>query len=495
VNTRDFALWKRLVSTSLSLALLFASLSTLSAQASAEVFQKLGRDNFDPLNDLRFDHETRNMTIRIFESNKDLVIVNLTFATSITNSTFASSNILLRVKFMPALTGDFKGRTGNIWLEAPKTPYQGAVKIPAVASSYVSEKSLPNDPRKDMSACGARTWMDDVPGRNMVSFEFSRNCFDLPNLFWGVSQIESDTFNSTLVKDVRFTPSEPFFIDMSSVPKPPKVIPKKDQTVSASIAQSQYFVDNTSIQVVASSSSGGALSYSSKTPEVCFVTPTGLIQPKSAGSCQVAVSAPGSETLNPAPAVTVTVNLIKKSQTLYFNPPDTAYLSQGSISLAISSEFNLPIQVVSTTPAVCSFPYPSDPTRVEFLRVGTCGFIVSQAGNFLYNPREGSASFFINADPKPAPTSKPTPTPKPKPKPTPKPKPAPTSKPTPKPKPSVVISGSATTGPGGGGGSEIVIVGPGEVSKITITCVKRGAKDIKITNTKPKCPRGYTRKK
>lgn len=488
MSTRDLTPWKRLVNSTLSLALLFASLSALSAQASVEVFQKLGRDNFDPINDLRFDHETRNMTIRIFESNKDLVIVNLTFAASITNSTFASSNILLRVKFMPSLTGDFKGRTGNIWLEAPKTPYQGAVKIPAVASSYVSEKSLPTDPRKDMSACGARTWMDDVPGRNMVSFEFSRNCFDLPNLFWAVSQIESDTFNSALVKDVRFTPSEPFYIDMNSVPKPPKVIPKKDQAVSASIAQSQYFVDDTSIQVLASSSGGGALTFNSRSPEICSITPTGLIQPKAAGSCQVAVSAPGSDTLNPAGPVVLTLNLTRKTQNLYFNPPGTVYLSQSPINLAISSEFNLPVQVVSTTPTVCSFPYPSDPARVEFLRVGTCGFIVSQAGNFVYNPREGSASFFINADPKSAPTPKPGTTPKPK------STPKPTTKPTPKPKPSIIISGTATTAPGGTGGSVIKPKGTGGGNQITIICVKRGKKNITVTNAKPKCPAGYTKK-
>lgn len=482
----DFMRWERLVSIGLSITLLCASLLSVSAHAATEIFQKLSRDNYEPLADVRFDHESRSMTMRIFDNNKDLVVVNLVFASSVSNSTFASASTLLRIKFMPALTGSFKGNVGNIFLEAPKVPYQGATKIPAIATSYVSEKSAPSDPRKDMSSCGALTWMDDVPARNMVSFEFSRNCFDLPAMFWAVSQVETDIYNSTLVKDVRFTPTEPFFIDMTSVPRPPKVIPKKDQTITASTALKDYFVDNSSIQVVASSSASGALSYSSRTPEICAVTPTGVIQPKTAGSCQVAVSAPGSDTLNPAGPVVVTVNLTRKTQNLYFNPPGTVYLSERSINLAISSEFNLPVQVVSTTPTVCSFPYPSDPTRVEFLRVGTCGFIVSQAGNFIYNPREGSASFFINADPKSEPTPKPGTTSKPTPK--------PATKPTPKPKPSIIISGSATAGPSGTGGSEIAPKGAGGGNRITITCVKRGAKDIKVTNTKPKCPAGYTKK-
>ena len=332
--------------------------------------------------------------------------------------------------------------------------------------------------------------MDDVPARNMVSFEFSRNCFDLPNTFWAVSQVETDIYNSSTLKDVRYTPIEPFYIDMNSIPRPPKVIPKKDQSVTAYTAQKDYFVDNTSIQVIASSSAGGALTYASKTPEICFISPTGLIQPKAAGSCQVSVLAQGSDTLNPSSPVVVAINLTKKSQNLYFDPPDTVYLSQGSINLAISSEFDLPVQVVSTSPTICTFPnQASEPTTVVLLRVGNCSFKVTQAGNFIYNAREGFASFDIFAD-----KGKPQATPTAKPKPTPKPpsgsKPAPT--PT---KTGIVISGKASTSGGGTGGT--TITGSGSVAgdvKRTITCVKSGFKSIPVTSTNPKCPSGYKKK-
>jgi hypothetical protein len=482
---------RRLVSTSLCLALLSGALFSVSAQASTVIFQIQGRDNYDPADDVRYDHETRNMSIRVFESNRDLVVVSLTFASNVSSTTFASSSTLLRVKFMPNLT-NFKGNAGNIWLEAPKVPYQGATKIPAIASSYMTEKSSPNDFRKDMSACGALTWMDDVPGRNMVSFEFSRNCFDLPNTFWAVSQVETDIYNSSTIKDIRYTPIEPFYIDMNSVPRPPKVIPKKDQSVTAYTAQKDYFVDNTSIQVIASSSAGGALTYSSRTPEICFITSTGLIQTKAAGSCQVSVLAQGSDTLNPSSPVVVAINLSKKSQNLYFDPPGTVFLSEGSVNLAISSEFDLPVQVVSTAPTICTFPdQASAPTTAVLLRAGNCSFKVTQAGNFIYIAREGFASFDILAD-----KAKPQATPTAKPKPTPTPKPPSGNKPAPTPtKTGIVISGKASASGGGTGGT--TITGSGSVAgdvKRTITCVKPGFKSIPVTSTNPKCPSGYKKK-
>jgi hypothetical protein len=463
MTTHGFWNSKRVCSTALSFIVSISLVFTQAANAATLVFQKQGNDNYEPLGDLRYDHETRNMAIEIYDDNKDLVTIHLIFASNVSNTTFASSSTLLRVKFMPYLSGTFKGNTGNIWIEAPRTPYQGSNKIPALASTYVSDKSLPTDPRKDMSACGATTWMDDVASRNMVSFQFSRNCFDLPNTFWAISQVETDIYNSTLSKDVRYTPIEPFYVDMQSVPKPPKVIPKKDQTISANTSKRDYFIDDKSIQVVASSSGGATLTYISKTPDICSVTPTGLIQPKNAGGCQVVVDAAGSETLNPAPSAVISINISKKTQNIYFDSPGTVYISQGFVKLAISSEFNLPIQVVSTSPNICTFPYQaSSPTTAQLLLPGYCSFKMTQVGNSVYSPRESLSAFTIYTDPvkETAPTPTPTPKPKPKPKPgttTSVPKPTPTEK------------------------------------KIVITCVS-GTLIQKISGTNPKCPTGFTKK-
>jgi hypothetical protein len=481
--------WRRLVSAALPVILLTSLVVLVPANAATLIFQKQGNDNYEPLADLRYDHETQNMAIQIYDDNKDLIIVRLTFASNVSNTTFASSSTLLRLKFMPYLSGTFRGNTGNIWIEAPRTPYQGSTKIPAVASSYVSEKSLPTDPRKDMSACGALTWMDDVSSRNMVSFQFSRNCFDLPNTFWAISQVETDIFNSTLSKDLRYTPVEPFYVDAQSVPKPPKVIPKNDQSISASTSSREYTMNNTTIQINSSSSTGSPLLFTSRTPTTCAVSSTGLIQTLASGNCQVAVDAAATLTLNAAPTVLVSVNLVKKTQALYFNPPGIVYLNQGSINLAISSEFGLPVTVVSTSPSICTFPYPTtNPTTAQMIRSGTCSFKVTQPGNNIYNSNEGFANFYIEPNPSPTPTIKPTV------KPTVKPSPTPTVKPTVKPSPTrTIITGGGSSG-GDNGGTEVEQGGVAGGTKITITCVKIGKKDIPVISPK-KCPSGYTKKK
>ena len=477
MGTRLRQNWRRLVSAVLPLILLTSLVALVPANAATLIFQKLGRDNTEPLGDLRWEQESRSMFVELYDDNKDLLIVRLTFASSLTNTTFASPSTLLRLRFMPHLTGSFKGNVGNIWIDAPKTPYQGSTKIPAVATAYATEKSLPTDPRKDMSVCGALTWMDDVPSRNMVSFQFSRNCFDLPDSFWTVSQVESDIYNSALVKDVRYTPVEPFFVDMLSVPKPPKVIPKKDQSISASTPRSEYTMDNTTIQINASSSVGSPLLFTSRTPTTCAVNPTGLIQTLAAGNCQVAVDAAATLTLNAAPTVVVSVNLVKKLQGLYFDPrPGIVILNQGSITLAISSESRLPVEIVSTSPSICTFPYPTtNPTTVQLIRSGTCSFKVTQSGNNIYSASEGDADFYI--DPNPTPTVKPTV------KPTPSPSPS----------PSRTIGVDIGTQGGGGGGGSVEEGGVAGGSKINITCVKRGKPNIKVISPK-KCPSGYTQK-
>ena len=454
----NFAKWRQVISAAVAFSLLTNPVTSPSAHAATMIYQKQGRENYDPPADIKYDHESRSMSVRVFDDNKDLVIVTLAFAVNISSTTFSSSSTILRIKFMPNLT-NFKGNAGDVWVEAPKVAYQGATKIPALASAYASATSSPNDQRKDMSACGALTWMDDVPARNLVSFQVSRDCFDLPNSFWAVSQVETDIYNSSIIKDVRYTPVEPFSIDLTSFPRPPKVIPKKNQTITAYTQRTEYLVNSPAVQIVSNSSAGTALTFATKTPAICSVTTNGFIQPKTSGSCQIAVDAAGSETLNPAPTVIIAVTFTKKSQNLYFDPPDEVFLNQKVVTLDISAESGLPVQVVSTTPRVCSFPYlAASPTTAQLLDSGTCSFKVTQAGDALFNANEFFSYFDIY--PNPVKTVKPTPVPTRK----------PTVKPKPKPKP---------------------IPSP---TRATITCVKADSKDQKITGVNPKCPTGYKKK-
>ena len=452
------AKWRQIMSVAVAFALFTNPAISPSANAASTIYQKQGRENYDPPADIKYDHESRSMSVKILDDNKDLLIVTIAFAVNVSSTSFSSSSTILRIKFMPTLT-NFKGNTGDVWVEAPKAPYQGAKKIPAPASAYVSATSSPNDPRKDMSACGALTWMDDVPARNLVSFQVSRDCLDIPNSFWAVSQIETDIYNSSIIKDVRYTPIEPFSVDLTSIPRPPKVIPKKNQTITAYTQRVEYLVDSLAIPIYGLSSAGTTLTFSSKTPEICYLLDIRSIKPKTSGSCQIEVNAAGNETFNPAPTFTLVVTFIKKSQKLYYAAPDEVYLNEKMVTLDLSAESGLPVQVVSTSPSVCSFPYQAtDPTAAELLDSGTCSFKVTQAGDALYNAIEFFDSFEISPNPvatvkpSPVPTKKPTVKTKPKPKPSPSP------------------------------------------TRATITCVRTDGKDLKITGVNPKCPTGYKKK-
>ena len=117
VRTRS---WKRFAKTSISFAMIPVLLLASPLHAASTIFQVLSAENNEPAGDVKYDQESRSMLVRILDDNKDIVIVTLAFASNVSSSTFASSSTLLRVKFMPYLT-NFKGNTGNIWLEAPKS--------------------------------------------------------------------------------------------------------------------------------------------------------------------------------------------------------------------------------------------------------------------------------------------------------------------------------------------------------------------------------------
>ena len=121
----------------------------------------------------------------------------------------------------------------------------------------------------------------------------------------------------------------------------------------------------------------------------------------------------------------------------------------------------MPVQVVSTSPSICSFSYQAaSPTTAQLLNSGICRFNVIQAGDAIYNAIEGFDSFEIY--PNPVKTVNPSPTPTAKSTVKPKPKPKPKSSPTP--------------------------------VKVTITCVKAGWPDKKIPGANSKCPTGYKKK-
>jgi hypothetical protein len=309
--------------------------------------------------------------------------------------------------------------------------------------------------------------MDDVPNRNMVTFEISRNCLDLTNQFYAVAFVETDIYNDTTVKDFKYVPLEPYFNEMSNIPRPPK---KKFQTINAYSSLREYTLDIGTVPVVLTSNSGLPVTLVSKSPVYCTTSGSNVIL-LNVGSCLISASSPGNDEYNPSNLVEFAFNILPKkiipkvSQRLYFNEPDMVYVDGPIIDLDISAESGLPVQVKSTSPDICVFPFGD--SRVNTYKAGTCSFNVIQSGDERYFSATGTASFEVYPVEKSVALSAPA-------------------------KKKIEIAGSATTS-GGGSKSTSVSKASDATStikkNITIVCKKKGAKN-KIVSKLP-CPKGY----
>jgi hypothetical protein len=458
----------------LSTILIVTLLAQVPQANAGIIFLSNAPENSFTAENIRYDHDLRGMQIEVQDSNPDLAIIHVLFNSSISPTTFSGSSTTLRVKLLNSLS-NYKGNYGNIWIDAPKNPYQGTVKIPAAASAYASPNSGPNDARKNMSECNPRTWMDSVPGGNMVSFEISRNCFDLNNQFFAVAFVETDIYNDSTIKDFEYFPSEPYFNDMTSIPRP---IKKKAQRITAYAGSSEYTLDTTSIPIITTNDSGRPINLTSKTPTVCAIN-NNTVVPKNIGTCQVTANSPETDVFSASNVIEIAFSILPKkvipkvSQQLYFNEPGEVYEGDSLFDLDVSSDSGLRVEVRSTSQSVCEFPYGD--YQVQVYQAGTCSFYVTQPGNDRYLPASGSASFEVYSLEE---VSGPNPPPK--------------KKSVAPPKKKIEIAGSASTS-GGGGSSTSATKGTDATSSVKkvvkITCKKKGFKNVVVT--KLPCPKGF----
>jgi hypothetical protein len=424
---------------------------------------------------LENQHRARGFEVSATYNNPDLVTFSATFSGDISANTFmpaGNATPTMRVKIFysqPASGADYS----NITIESPKTPYQGDTKIDAISTN----------------ACGAKTWMNR--GGGVVYFEIIRSCYDLPDKFYSALYIDSDINKSGAVDFVYLPASSSLGIDIAKIPKPAKVLPKKDQSIAGYPTQQSYTLDVTTANFSTSSNSGLPIQIVGKNNAVCMVTSSTTISLVGVGTCVVSLNAPGNDLWNPSPEVSFSFTVLPKKvipkvdQNLYFNRPGSLYENTGEYRLDIYTDTRLEVKVVSSTPDVCLFPYSApDNTIVKIYRAGTCAFTVSQAGNERYNPSQGSTSIEIYAVAKPAP-----------PKTGAKPAPAPTAQKSKAPEGLQILSGSSSTSGGSKAGASAA--NGGNVLKFgekTIVCFK-GTKTKKVTGKNPVCTDGYKEKK
>jgi hypothetical protein len=130
----------------------------------------------------------------------------------------------------------------------------------------------------------------------------------------------------------------------------------------------------------ATASSLLAVAYTSNTPEVCTVSPTGEIVLLSAGTCSITASQDGDDAYTAAAPVTVNFAVSKASQTITFSPTTTVTAGD-SVPLAGTSTSGLTVSYTAGPADVCTIVAGELVTGPES---GICTVEATQAGNDSY---------------------------------------------------------------------------------------------------------------
>lgn len=132
----------------------------------------------------------------------------------------------------------------------------------------------------------------------------------------------------------------------------------------------------------ATASSSLTVTYTSNTPEVCTVSPTGAIVLLAAGTCSITASQDGNDAYTAATPVTVNFEVSKAAQTVSFAP--TATVTAGdTVPLQGTSTSGLAVEYTAGPTDVCSIVAGELVTGPE---AGICTVEATQPGNGSYLP-------------------------------------------------------------------------------------------------------------
>ena len=134
--------------------------------------------------------------------------------------------------------------------------------------------------------------------------------------------------------------------------------------------------------LVATASSGLAVSLASSTPGVCTVSGSSLTL-LAVGTCSVSASQAGNAVFGAAAVVLRSFSVAAApliAQTISFASPGNQTLGNPPLALSATSSSGLAVAFASATPAVCSVSGSS----LTLLALGSCSISASQAGNTVY---------------------------------------------------------------------------------------------------------------
>jgi hypothetical protein len=130
----------------------------------------------------------------------------------------------------------------------------------------------------------------------------------------------------------------------------------------------------------ATASSSLAVAYTSNTPEVCTVSPTGEIVLLTAGTCSITASQEGDDAYTAATPVTVNFEVAKAPQAITFSPTTTVTAGD-TVPLAGTSSSGLTVSYTAGPAEVCTVVAGELVTGPES---GICTVEATQAGNDAY---------------------------------------------------------------------------------------------------------------
>ncbi len=132
--------------------------------------------------------------------------------------------------------------------------------------------------------------------------------------------------------------------------------------------------------LVATTTSGLAITFTSNTPAICTVT-DGKLVPVKPGECSITASQAGDATYAPASSQQL-FKVLKKAQSITFESPGFQAITAQPAPLAATATSGLPVSFTSTTPAVCT----ASGTTLTLVSKGQCGLTASQDGDTNYAP-------------------------------------------------------------------------------------------------------------
>lgn len=145
--------------------------------------------------------------------------------------------------------------------------------------------------------------------------------------------------------------------------------------------------------VTATSDAGLPVTLTSDTPATCTLVGY-VVNPVAVGDCVLSATQPGNATYVAADPVSVSLTVVRGSQTISFAQPADTTPDAGSVTVTVSATSALPVGLTSETPQICDVTGAT----VSIVGVGACVLTASQDGDSSWAPAEPVQRSFLVAE-------------------------------------------------------------------------------------------------